>query len=184
MDMYLNLRDLYFQYSGGNRTIFFNAGVESDQGHHLDVQDSVVINASDTAVSIHGRIVDFCEPLLEAAFSIDIPSSAKRIIFGRGCARSTDTFPTVIEVDIGSIPRYSGMFEVAGTNLVNGKQVLIQQSIDSYTGKGTLSDEAEFDLLLVSAHVEDADTIRAYWSCAPKGGPIKGNVKFSYSVSG
>lgn len=79
--------------------------------------------------------------------------------------------------------RYAGTFDIAGAGLTPGKSVLIQQAAGPYTGKGDRQDEAEMDEVVVTAYVADATTIRAYWNCPPKGGPMTGNVKFNYAVS-
>ena len=95
----------------------------------------------------------------------------------------SETALTVTEANIGSVARFSGSFDITGT-FVNGKPVYLQQAPGPYTGKGILADEAEMDQIVATGSVIDAGTIRCYWTCAPKGGPVKGNIKFFYAVSG
>jgi hypothetical protein len=88
---------------------------------------------------------------------------------------------TVVEIDLGSIPRTSGSFTitiVAGPPV--GKPVLIQQAAGPYTGKGDREDEAEMDQVNVTAKVTAATTITAWWVADR---PLNGNVKFQYEIS-
>lgn len=87
---------------------------------------------------------------------------------------------TTVEVDLGTTKR-SGKFNVAGTGLTVGKPVLIVQANGAYTGKGTLSDEAEMDALTVSGKVTSATNIECFWKSFTS---VKGNFKFDYAVSG
>jgi hypothetical protein len=91
---------------------------------------------------------------------------------------------TVVEKDLGAAPLYSGSFTITGAGLTIGKPVLIQQAAGPYTGKGDRADEAEMDLVAVTAYVLDATTIQAYWTAQPFNGPVAGNIKFQYVVSG
>ena len=92
---------------------------------------------------------------------------------------------TVVEKDLGSAPRYGGTFDITGlVGLTVNKSVLIQQAVGPYTNKGDRQDEAEMDQALVTAYVFDATTIRCYWQTSVSNGPIAGNVKFQYAVSG
>lgn len=90
----------------------------------------------------------------------------------------------VFEKDMGSVPRYAGSFTIPGSALPIGKQVAIRQTIGPYTGKGTLSDEAEMDLVTACASVTSSNFIQVYWNCGPKTGPIAGNIKFNYFIGG
>lgn len=81
------------------------------------------------------------------------------------------------------VPLYSGTFDIAGAGLTAGKPVLLQQAAGPYTGKGDQADEAEMDQLCCTGYVVNSTTIRAYWTCQPKCGPVSGNFKFQYAVS-
>lgn len=92
---------------------------------------------------------------------------------------------TTVEKDLGSIPRYSGTFDITGlSGLTPDAPVLIVQAAGPYTGKGDRQDEAEMDLATATGYVVDANTIRVYWTCASGNGPLAGNVKFNYVVGG
>jgi hypothetical protein len=92
---------------------------------------------------------------------------------------------TEVEKDLGTLPRYADTFDITGlAGLTAGKQVLIVQKAGPYTGKGDRQDEAEMDQVSATGYVVDANTIRAYWVCQPYSGPMSGNVKFGYAVSG
>lgn len=89
-----------------------------------------------------------------------------------------------IEVDFGASPKYSGSFDIAElSELTPGKGVLIMQAPGPYAGKGDAADEAEMDQVQVTGSVISADTIRCYWVCQPKSGPVAGYIKFYYQVS-
>jgi hypothetical protein len=85
------------------------------------------------------------------------------------------------EIDLGSTPTTSGTFTIAGTGMTVGKSVRIFQSVGPYTGKGTMSDEAEMDALSVVASVTSPTIITAFWRCATR---VSGNFKFDYFVGG
>lgn len=86
---------------------------------------------------------------------------------------------TTVEIDLGATPRYSGSFTIAGAGLTTGKPVYVQQAVGPYTGKGTLADEAEMDLVQVAGKVTSATVITCYWVSQFK---VGGNVKFDYMV--
>lgn len=87
---------------------------------------------------------------------------------------------TTIEVDLGSIPRSSGKFNITSSGLTEGKSVVIQQASGPYTGKGTRTDEAEMDSINVLGKVTSATNIECFWSSRNK---VKKNFKFNYFVS-
>lgn len=88
---------------------------------------------------------------------------------------------TTVEKDLGALPRYSGTFDLPGLNgLTPTKPVMVQQAAAAYTGKGTLTDEAEMDQLSLTGFVLDASTIRVYWTVPIHNGPVAGNFKFDY----
>lgn len=89
----------------------------------------------------------------------------------------------VLEIDLGTSPLYSGAFTIPGTNLPVGHPVIIVQAAKRCTGKGTLADECEMDMLLVTGVVTNSTTIQAYWTCAPNAGPVLGNLNFSYAIA-
>lgn len=104
-------------------------------------------------------------------------------IIGGSPASSGFSFITV-EVDMGGEPKEAGTFDITGlSGLTAGKQVLISQAAAAYTGKGDLTDEAEFELATATAYVFDATTIRVYWR-AGRDSHLAGNVKWNYAVSG
>lgn len=88
---------------------------------------------------------------------------------------------TTVEIDLGTTPKKAGKFQITGlSGLTPGKVVLVQQAALPYTGKGTLSDESEMDIISVDGVVLDSTTIQCYWTCSTF---IKGNVKLNYVVS-
>ena len=87
---------------------------------------------------------------------------------------------STVEVDLGSTPRRSGKFNIAGVGLSVGKPVAVVQASGPYTGKGTLTDEAELDQITVSAKVTSTTNIECFWK-APS--LVRGNIKFDYCVS-
>lgn len=87
------------------------------------------------------------------------------------------------EANLGSLPRYSGSFDITGlTNLTSGKPVHIWQASVAYTGKGSLADESEMDHVIARGYVLNATTIRVHWSVDRANGPVKGNVAFNYRI--
>ena len=102
---------------------------------------------------------------------------------GAGSTSGTNTGDQVlteVEVDLGSTPRKSGKFNITGSGLVTGKAVAISQANGPYTGKGTRSDEAEMDGLIISGKVTSATNIECFWRSATR---VKSNFKFNYQVS-
>lgn len=105
-------------------------------------------------------------------------SAGTRAAVGGGGGGGSFTLTTV-EVDLGTKARDSGSFSITGVGLTVGKPVLIQQAAAAYTGKGTLTDEAELDQATVTGVVVSTTSITAYWRAS---GPMLGNVKFDYAV--
>jgi hypothetical protein len=87
---------------------------------------------------------------------------------------------TTVEVDLGSSPRRSGSFSITSSGLITNKAVSIQQAVGPYTGKGTLPDETEMDMLIVTGITTSATNIQCYWNCPTF---VKGNFKFNYIIS-
>lgn len=85
-----------------------------------------------------------------------------------------------VEIDLGLNARPTGQFEIAGTDMVVGKPVFIQQAAGPYTGKGTLPDEAEMDMLTVTGFVRSATVIQCYWNAGSA--VLSGNIKFNYFI--
>lgn len=91
---------------------------------------------------------------------------------------------TVVEVDVSGgtgAPRRSGSFTIAGVGLTAGKMVQVQVAVGPWTGKGSLADEAEMDMITAHGSVTNPTTITVYWH-APTW--VKGNVKFAYAIGG
>jgi hypothetical protein len=82
-------------------------------------------------------------------------------------------------VNLGSTPRRSGRFTIAGSGLTPGTPAVINKAVGPYTGKGTRADEAEMDGISVTASVTSATQITAYWQSTT---PVRGNVKFNYLI--
>jgi hypothetical protein len=86
---------------------------------------------------------------------------------------------TEVEVNLGSLAKFSGSFSITGTGLEIGRVVHIRQSAAPYTGKGTRADESEMDYVNVTAKVINSTTIQCFWKCDTR---VKGNRKFFYAV--
>ena len=87
---------------------------------------------------------------------------------------------TQVEVDLGSVPRTSGSFSITSVGLTASKAVSIQQAVGPYTGKGTLADETEMDMLIVTGVTTSTTNINCYWNSPTF---VKGNFKFNYIIS-
>jgi hypothetical protein len=86
---------------------------------------------------------------------------------------------TTVEVNLGTISRRGGKFNITTSGLTSGKAVSIMQANGPYTGKGSRTDEAEMDGLTVSGKTTSATNIECFWHTR---GFVKGNVKFDYVV--
>lgn len=87
---------------------------------------------------------------------------------------------TAVEVNLGSVPRHSGSFDITGlTGLTVDTNVVFRQASGPYTGKGTLADESEMDQVTAVGSAINATTIRAYWIAT---GSVTGNFKFVYRI--
>jgi fibronectin-binding autotransporter adhesin len=84
-----------------------------------------------------------------------------------------------VEVNVSSTARSSGYFFITGSSFTPNKAVLIQQANGPYTGKGTLDDETEMDMLIVSGKVLNGTTIKCFWLSQTA---VKGNFKFNYRI--
>jgi hypothetical protein len=88
----------------------------------------------------------------------------------------------VIEVDVGAPARDSGSVTVGGlTGLIVGKPVVMWQALESVTGKGDLSDNAELEGVSASGIVSSATEIAVTWWAKS---PVAGIVKFNYLIGG
>jgi hypothetical protein len=86
---------------------------------------------------------------------------------------------TTIEVDLGLVARRAGHFIITSSGLTIGKPVMIQKASGPYTGKGSRSDVAEFDLITATGAVISATEIEVFWQSQ---GPVRGNIKFNYLI--
>jgi hypothetical protein len=86
---------------------------------------------------------------------------------------------TEVEKNLGTTPRRTGKFNITSSGLTTGKHILITQANGPYTGKGTLTDEAEMDAITATGKVTSATNIECYWRSPTK---VRGNVKFAYAV--
>jgi predicted ThiF/HesA family dinucleotide-utilizing enzyme len=87
---------------------------------------------------------------------------------------------TTSEVNIGTIPRKAGKFNITTTGLTSGKAVSIAQANGPYTTKGSRTDEAEMDHMAVSGKTTSTTNIECFWACSTL---VKGNVKFDWVAS-
>lgn len=86
------------------------------------------------------------------------------------------------EIDLGTPARRSGKFTITVTGQTPGKPVAVSQAPGPYSGKGFIAaDEAEMDVIDVSASVTSATTITAFWRSRTR---VRGNVKFIYQIGG
>lgn len=135
-----------------------------------------------TPAEFNALVLDNIQAQAEIYFPTTITGT--RFIFGGMTLEAPETQWSTTDLDVGSIAHYSGSFDILSDNAwIPGKPVVIQQAPGPYAGKGDRADEAEMDLITATASVINASTTRAYWTCSPKGGPIKGNIKFQYAVS-
>ena len=89
---------------------------------------------------------------------------------------------TLVEVDLGTPARRSGRFTISVSGQTVGKPVNITQAPGPYTGKGfAAADEAEMDVIDVSASMTSSTQITAFWRSRTR---VRGNVKFAYSIGG
>lgn len=96
----------------------------------------------------------------------------------------TSSAPTVFEINLGPLVRYSGNFTVGlvDVNLTIGCTVSIAQAPGPYSGKGTRTDECEMDNIVATAACSVAGDLTVYWGVPLDNGPIKGQIKFQYTA--
>lgn len=83
------------------------------------------------------------------------------------------------EIDIGSTPRKSGKFIINTTGLTVNQPVVVTQASGPYTGKGTLTDEAQMDSVTVRAKAISTTDIECFWSSQTY---VKNFIKFDYII--
>lgn len=85
--------------------------------------------------------------------------------------------PRELEINLGSVPRHGGRVRI--TSVAHGfssTNIYTTQLTGPYTGKGTLLDECEVDMIHVIGASVDVDTIDFYWTSDHK---VRGNFKIS-----
>lgn len=87
---------------------------------------------------------------------------------------------SLIDVDLGT-SAHSGRFTIAGSGFDAGKRVVINPAPGPYTGKGSMTDEAEMDAITVIGSVLDSSTIECFWHAIP--GPVRGHFNFQYRLA-
>jgi len=123
------------------------------------------------------RILDFTG----AGVSVTVAAGVATVNVPGGAAGSLTL--TTVEKDLGALASKDGTFDITGlSGLTADKQVLVNQAVAVYTGKGTLKDEAEMNQCYAAGYVLNTTTIRVYWHCGHWSN-LKGNVKFNYAVS-
>lgn len=80
----------------------------------------------------------------------------------------------VVEVNLGSTPRSSGVFEIPWPSRTT--RMLVHQAAGPYTGKGTLADEAEMDAVTVMV-TQNRFRAVCHWKSS---GAVVGNFKFNW----
>lgn len=143
---------------------------------------SSVVTLNDA--SIAGDIVDIVN---YATLSITptLPTqtgNAGKVLSTDGSSTSWQALTTAlnsVEINLGSVKR-SGKFTITSSGLTPGKSVMIQQAMGPYTGKGTLADEAEMDMIIATGVVTNSTTITCHWSSHNR---VKGNIKFNYIIN-
>lgn len=86
--------------------------------------------------------------------------------------------PQTVEVNICDVGMRSGSFLIINDDIVQGA-ALVSQAAGVYTGKGTLTDESEMDILRVCGIVVRSKVLKVYWNSQYK---VKGNFKFNYKI--
>lgn len=84
-----------------------------------------------------------------------------------------------VEVDLGA-PARSGDFVISDGSIVAGTQIVVVQSAEVPTGKGTRYDENEMDFLELRGVVTGTGSATVYWSSRSF---VKGNFKLNWSTS-
>lgn len=97
-------------------------------------------------------------------------------VYTAGAAGAADI--TQVEKDLGSSARRSGSFTITDAALLVGELIQITQAAGAYTGKGTLTDEAEMDQVTVCGVVAaGGGSATCYWTSPTY---VSGNFKFNY----
>lgn len=87
---------------------------------------------------------------------------------------------SLIDVDLGDTAD-AGRFLISGSGFDPSKRVVINPAAGPYTGKGSLTDEAEMDALTVLGSVLNSTTIECFWHAIP--GPVRGHFNFQYRLA-
>ena len=87
---------------------------------------------------------------------------------------------SVADVDLGNTAS-AGRFVITGSGFDSSKRVVINLAPAPYTGKGSLTDEAEMDALTVIGSVLNTTTIECFWHAIP--GPVRGHFNFQYRLA-
>ncbi len=87
---------------------------------------------------------------------------------------------SVADVDLGNTAS-AGRFLIAGSGFDATKRVVINVAPGPYTGKGSLTDEAEMDALTVIGSVLNSTTLECFWHAIP--GPVRGHFNFQYRLA-
>lgn len=87
---------------------------------------------------------------------------------------------SLVDVDLGNTAD-SGRFTIPGSGFDMTKRVVINAAPGPYTGKGTMTDEAEMDAITVIGAVLDSSTIECFWHAIP--GPVRGHFNFQYRLA-
>lgn len=177
MDLYVYINDCAYVDDLLRVECYCSSSLNQRNTFYADIDPATF----DSAIECNVRILDAIQPQAEALWSL---SFTNRFILGGVARELPESVWSTVDLDVGSIGRYGGVFDIATAAQIIGKPVIIQQAPGPYEGKGDYADEAEMDLITSTASVLSASVIRAYWTCSPKGGPIKGHIKFQYAVSG
>lgn len=153
-------------------------GLQLDDGS--DAPGYLYVNSSGL-VSVRGAVVDPTD--IAPGSNGDVLTTVSGAVTWAPASGGAGGNPeiTTTEVDLGSTPKRSGRFEIPGTGMTIGAPVSIQQASGPYTGKGTRTDEAEMDHVLVVGKAIADDLIECFWTSRHK---VRGNFKFDYFVSG
>jgi len=87
---------------------------------------------------------------------------------------------SLIDIDLGT-SAHSGRFTIQGANFDPSKRVVINPAPAPYSGKGSLTDEAEMDAITVLGSVLDATHLECFWHAIP--GPVRGHFNFQYRLA-
>lgn len=84
---------------------------------------------------------------------------------------------TQVEVNVGATAVRRGKFTITDAAILAGSQIIVAQSADVPTGKGTRADENEMDHIDCRATVTGAGAADVYWSSRTL---VRGNFRFNW----